>query len=221
MNAIKPTLKTEYLPIILIILAYVLGTYFYGHLPERVPSHWGLNGQVDGYSGKFFGAWFLPILLLGIYLLFLVLPYFDPKKEQYINFIKAYLGVKNLIMAFLFVLYIITALAGIGYNISISLIMPLMVGLLFIGIGYFIKDVKQNWWMGVRTPWTMESPVVWEKTNKLMAKLMMVGGVLMGLCAIPTNDALRISLFVTAIVIVAVVPIVYSYFAFRAEQKKK
>jgi len=221
MNPVKPTWKSEWLPIILIIASFALGFYFYKHLPALVPSHWNINGEIDGYSGRFFGAWFVPILSLGLYLLFLVLPYIDPKKEHYENFTTAYHGIKNLMVVFMFALYIFTALAGLGYNISIGAVMPIMVGLLFIGIGYFIKSVKQNWWMGVRTPWTMESPVVWKKTNELMGKLMVVGGVLIALCALPLNNFFRISLFVAAIVIIAVVPIVYSYFAFKAEQKKK
>lgn len=221
MNPVRPSLKSEWLPIILIVISFALGFYFYGHLPARVPSHWNINGEVDAYSGRFFGAWFVPLLTLGMYLLFLALPYIDPKKEHYVNFIKAYHGVKNLIIIFLFALYIFTALAGLGYNISIGLIMPSMIGLLFVGLGYFIKSIHQNWWMGVRTPWTMESPTVWKKTNELMAKLMMVGGIFIALGILLVNDTYKISLFVAVVIIIAVVPVVYSYFAYRAEQKKK
>jgi uncharacterized membrane protein len=221
MNPVKPTWKSEWLPLLLIIVSFGLGFYFYAHFPASVPSHWGINGEVNGHSSKAFGAFFLPILVTGLYLLFLALPYIDPKKDHYASFDKAYHGIKNIFVAFMFALYIFTGLAGLGYNIAVGSVLPIGVGLLFIGIGYFIKSVKQNWWMGVRTPWTMESPVVWQKTNALMAKLMMVGGLLIALCSLAIPNDYKIGLFVVAIIIIAIVPIVYSYFIYQAEQKDK
>lgn len=218
---VKSTIKTEWLPLVLILISLGLAVYFQAHFPARVPTHWGINGEVNGHSSKTFGAWFLPILLIGLYLLFLVLPYIDPKKEQYSKFSKAYQGIKNLILSFLFIIYVFTGLAGLGYDFPVGLILPIGVGLLFVGIGYFIKSVEQNWWVGVRTPWTLESPTVWKKTNDLMSRMMLVGGVLLAACALPINDVYKVSLFIAALVLIAVVPIVYSYFIYKAEQKKK
>lgn len=221
MNSIKPTLKSEWLPLLLILLAIGLGFYFQANFPDIIPSHWNINGQVDGYSTRFFGAWFMPILLIVIYLLFLALPKLDPKHEHYNNFSEAYHGIKNLFVVFMFALYVLIGLAGLGYNLPIGDIIPVGVGLLFIGMGHFLKSVQQNWWMGVRTPWTMESPTVWKKTNELMAKLMMIGGILIAMCVVSSNNIFKISLFVVAILLIAIVPVVYSYFAYRAEQKAK
>lgn len=90
MHPLKPTLKTEWPSLLLIILAALLGIYLQSHLPARVPSHWNLAGEVDGYSSRSFGAWFMPALAAGMYLLLLFVPYLDPKRERYGEFRKAY-----------------------------------------------------------------------------------------------------------------------------------
>ncbi|MCX6793412.1 MAG: SdpI family protein [Candidatus Falkowbacteria bacterium] len=221
MNPVKPSWKTDWLPIVLIGISIGVGSYLQVYLPNLVPSHWGFNGEVDGYSSRTFGAWFVPALMIGIYLLFLALPYFDPKKEHYANFVEAYHGLKNLMVTFFFVTYILISATGLGFDIPVGSLMPVGIGLLFIGIGYFIKSVKQNWAIGVRTPWTMESPTVWKRTNELMARLMLLGGVLLTLCAFPIEDIYKATLLIITIVVIAVVPIVYSYFIYRAEQKGK
>jgi uncharacterized membrane protein len=221
MNPVKPSWKSEWLPLILIIIACGLAFYFQAHFPARIPTHWDINGEVNGYSGRVFGAWLMPILMVGIYLLFLVLPYLDPKKDHYAHFVTAYHGIKNLIICFLFVLFLFVGAAGLGYEVPVGSFVPVGVGLLFIGIGYFIKNVEQNWAIGVRTPWTLESPTVWKKTNELMSRLMLLSGVLLALCAFPLEDIYKVYLFSAAIIIIVFVPIIYSYFAYQAEKKGK
>lgn len=221
MHPVKITWKSEWLPIVLIGISLGLASYLQTYFPPEVPVHWNIRGEIDGYAGRLFGAWFLPILSLGLYLLFLGLPYIDPKKSHYEKFEEAYHGIKNLMIVFMFVLYILVGAAGLGITVPVGNLLPIGVGLLFIGIGYYVKEVKQNWAIGVRTPWTMESPTVWKKTNELMARLMLLGGVLISMSAFPIEDIYKAGLFILAIIIIAVAPIVYSYFAYRAEQKKK
>ena len=215
-----PLLRSEWPALVLIALSIVASFYFYAHFPDRVPTHWNISGEVDGYSGKFFGAWFGPIFMIGMYLLFLLVPYFDPKHEHYAGFRDSYHGIKNLMVAFMFAVSLFVGIAGLGYNVEIGAVIPVAVGVLFAGLGYFIKSVKQNWAMGVRTPWTMESPVVWEKTNHLMAGLMMIAGVMIAITAFPFPDMFKAGLFIAAILLIVIVPIVYSYIIYQKEQKK-
>lgn len=216
----SPLVKTEWPALVLIAVSVIAAFYFYAHFPAQVPTHWNFNGEVDGYSGRAFGAWFGPVMLLGLYLLFFLVPYIDPKHGHYAGFRDSYHGIKNLIVGFMFVVYMLAGFAGLGYDIPVGGIIPILVGLLFVGLGYYIKSVKQNWAMGVRTPWTMESAVVWTKTNQLMARLMMLAGVLIAICAFPFEEMAKAVIFIAAIVMVAVVPIVYSYFAYQKEQKQ-
>lgn len=221
MNPLKPNLKTEWLPVSLIIISLGLAVYFYLNFPGHVPAHWNLRGNIDGYSSRIFGAWFPPILMAALYAILLLLPQIDPKNNRYHEFKDAYHAIKNLIVSFIFILYIFLGLAGLGYSLSFEIIMPIMVGILFLGIGYYSKEIKQNWTIGVRTPWTLESVKVWDKTNKLMAKLMMVSGVIIAAAALPVPDSLKLAFIVLPIALLVIVPLGYSYAIFQEEKNKK
>ena len=113
-NPIKPTFKTEWFSVVVIILAGLAGFYFWSRLPAQVPTHWDFAGQVNGYSSPLLAAFLLPLMMLILYLVFLVLPYLDPKKDQYASFAPVYHRFKDLIVAFLFILFMLTNLNGNG-----------------------------------------------------------------------------------------------------------
>ena len=129
---IKISWKTEIFSILVLAVSLVLGWYFYNHFPEQVVTHWNFNGEPDDYSGKFFGAFGLPLILLGIYLLFLALPYLDPKRERYTEFSGVYQIFKNLILTVMFALFVITGLYNLGHDINIGIVVPVMIGVLFV-----------------------------------------------------------------------------------------
>jgi len=183
-NPIRPSFKTETIPIIFIILALVSSFYFYANFPERVPTHWNAHGEIDGWSGKTFGAFFFPALNICVYLLMLFLPLADPKKKNYSDFKHIYHIVKGALVIFLAAIYIATSLNALGRNIPINVFVPVGIGILFIIIGYYLKEVKPNWFFGIRTPWTLSSDRVWRKTHQLGSKVFILAGVLMILASI-------------------------------------
>jgi len=220
-NPIKPKFKTEWLAILSLILAAGLSFYFYKNFPAQVPIHWNINGEVDNYGSAAFSAFFLPILMLVIYLVFLILPYLDPRRERYSEFSQAYHLVKSGVIVFMFSLFILIGLAGLGYGINISFWVPVMVGVLFMGLGLVMKQVKPNWFMGIRTPWTLSSEKVWTKTHDLAAPVMSLGGILIASTGFFSSPAIKMSLFVGAIVIIAIGLPLYSYFLYRQERTGK
>lgn len=217
-NPIKPSFKTEWFSVALIILSFAVGVYFYQNFPTQVPTHWNIQGQVDGYSSAIVGAFLLPSLALALYLMFLVLPYFDPKREEYANFASVYHRFKDLMVAFFYVLFILTGLNGLGYRIDIGFWVPILIGGLFVIIGAMMEKIKMNWFMGIRTPWTMSSETVWNKTHKLSSKVLMLAGLLIA-ATVLVPPYWKVVLFVLAIVIILVTLPVYSYILFRREQK--
>lgn len=219
-NPIKPTLKTEWLPVALIILSFLVGFYFYQHFPARVATHWDFNGEVNGYSSALVAAAIFPLLMTGMYLLFLFLPYLDPKREQYANFAATYHQFKNLLIVFIYILFIMTGLNGLGYSINIGFWTPLLVGALFAVIGVLMSKVKTNWFMGIRTPWTLSSETVWNKTHEASSKVMIVAGILMA-ATVLTPSTGKVVLFILAIAIIVITLPVYSYLLFRREEKAK
>lgn len=219
-NPIKPSFKTEWFSFSLMLISFILAVYFYQNFPAKVPSHWNINGEVDAYSGPLMGAFMVPVLMIIIYISFLLMPYLDPKKDQYIDFAPVYHKFKELILSFLFVLYFMAGLSGLGYKVNIGMYVPLMIGLMFIIMGFLFKKIKMNWFLGFRTPWTMSSEKVWSKTNKLGGQIMMISGVLMASTGFIPNT-FKIIMFIIAISLLVFVLPVYSYFLYRQEKKEQ
>ena len=219
-SPIKPSFKTEWFAWCLIIISFLTGLYFYQHFPAQVPTHWNIKGEVNGYSGPFMAAFMIPLMMIGIYFLFLVLPYFDPKKDQYAGFAGVYHKFKDLIVTFLFILYFLTGLNGIGYKINISFYAPIMVGLLFIILGTLLEKVKMNWFLGIRTPWTMSSETVWNKTHKLSSRVLIISGLLMAATVLVT-EKFKIILFILSVALIVFALPIYSYILYAQEKKLK
>ena len=219
-NPIKPTFKTEILPIILVLLAGLSSFYFYLHFPEQVPIHWNIKGEVDNYGSRTTGAFLFPAIILGMYLLFLALPYIDPKKRRYEQFRRVYHVFKTIIVFFMVVIYFIASLNALGYRIPVGLWVPVSVGLLFFIIGNYMGKIKSNWFVGIRTPWTLSSEEVWNKTHRFGGKVFILGGVLMTLMYfLPVK--LQLPLFIFIIVIILVGTVGYSYILYKNEEKQK
>ncbi|MFA6919106.1 MAG: SdpI family protein [Patescibacteria group bacterium] len=217
-NPIKPTLKSEIIPLVLIIATILLSIFFYPMLPEKMISHWDFQGQANGWMPKLFNTILFPCIITACYLLFLVMPYFDPRKERYAEFRGAYNIFKIAIIGVLFIVYLASLLANLGLPINIGKIVSLVIGLLMIILGNYMSKIKFNWFMGIRTPWTMSSEVVWNKTHR-------VGGwffILFGLCIIisPYLPVIWATIiFIGGVLLATVGSMVYSYIVYRQEQK--
>ncbi|MFZ4631625.1 MAG: SdpI family protein [Patescibacteria group bacterium] len=219
-NLRKFDYKKEIFSISLIVISLFLGVIFYKNFPAQVPSHWNINGEVDAYSGPFIAAFLLPIMMTAMYILFLVIPYLDPKKEAYMEIDSVYPKFRDLILGFLFVLYILTGLNGLGYELNIGFYIPVMVGFMFMIIGILLKKVKMNWFMGIRTPWTLSSEYVWNKTNKMGGVVFTISGFLIaGTALVPNN--FKIAFFIIAIALIIFTLPIYSYYLYVQEKKQK
>ena len=204
---------------LLVAASVVASIFFYQRFPDRVVTHWNFAGQPDGYSSKAFAAFFFPLLNVGMYGLFLLLPHLDPKRDRYQQFAKVYHVFKALIIAVMTLIYGIVGLAGLGYSIAIEKVIPAIIGILFIVMGNYMAKLKPNWFMGIRTPWTLSNEEVWNKTHRLGGKLFILMGVLMLLIGFQKNQAAWY-LFTAGVVIVALVPMIYSFILFRKLEKR-
>jgi len=220
MNPTKPTFKTEIFPLALIALSIVASFYFYAHFPAKVVTHWGFDGVPNGWSSAAFTAFFFPLFNLGMYILFLLIPYLDPKKDRYAEFAKAYHVFKGFIILLLTAVYFMMGASGLGYDVPVGKLTPVLIGLLFIIIGNYMSKFKSNWMMGVRNPWTLSSEIVWNKTHRLAGWIFILAGLAMASEAwLPLSFQLPI--FTIVIAAIVIIPNVYSYLLYRAEQKEK
>ncbi len=213
-NPIQPKLKTEILPILLIIFSIVSSLYLFQLMPEKIPVRWNFEGQVDRFGNSSSHILIINLILIGLYLLFIFLPCIDPNKKRYAEFKKIYHIFKNILLLFMAGIFFLTNLNAVGYSINISIYIPLFVGILFVIIGNYMAKIKMNWFMGIRTPWTLSSEDVWNKTHRLGGKLFMLSGVLIALTGfLPTNY--RMLIFILAIGLILIGTIGGSYFIYK------
>jgi uncharacterized membrane protein len=161
----------------LILLSFIVSIYFYPHVPDPMATHWNSRGEVDGYMPKFWGAFFMPLVITGLAILFLAIPRIDPKKENITKFRKYYDGFIILLILFMLTVHLQVLLWNTGIRISPNAVIPVGIGLLFYYIGVLMENAERNWFIGIRTPWTLSSDRVWRKTNRLGGKLFRIAGI--------------------------------------------
>ena len=200
--------------ILIIILSFVIAIYAYQTIDgDKVASHWNAKGEVNGYMSKFLGVFLFPLILIGLYLVFLVIPKIDPLKKNIEKFRKYYDIFILAIMLFMFYVFILTLLFNLGYSFNMKTMLMPTIGLLFFGIGMFMKKLKRNWFIGIRTPWTISNDEVWKKTHLLGAKLFKLLGIIIFLGIFFRKYLLW---FILVPVIISVVWLfAYSYLEYR------
>ena len=171
------TRLTSIIVLALIVTALIAGALLWNQLPEQMASHWNENDQVDGTMSKFWGVWMMPLVTLGMFGLFLLIPNIDPLKANIAKFRPTFNLFIALIVAFMLYMHGLTFVWNLGFqNFKMSAAMLPFLGILFIFIGYMLRQAKRNWFIGIRTPWTLSSDSVWDKTHQLGSILFMVSG---------------------------------------------
>ena len=213
--------KTETIILGLILIAFVLGIYFYQFyplMPEKMASHWNAKGEVNGYMSKFWGLFLIPVALSGLALLFAAIPMIDPLKANIEKFRKYYDEFIILFFIFMLSIYFHGILWNIGIEISPNTLLPVSLGILFFYVGNLLGHVKMNWFIGIRTPWTMSSEVVWDKTHKIGGKLFKIAGVIT-FAGVFFEDYVLFFMVVPVILVVSYM-FVYSYVEYRKIGKR-
>lgn len=217
-KVINISLKTEAFSIFLIVLMFGFAFCFYKLFPTSTPVHWNISGEADSWGTPFQAAFIMPIIGLGLYLLFLIIPFLDPKKERYKQFEKVYHIFKTIIILFLFLVYFSTSLSGLGYNINITRVVTIFVGIMFMVIGNYLSKIKRNWFVGIRTPWTLSSEEVWNKTHRLGSKVFVVSGFLFILTSF-IDVKFRLALLFSIIILIILTSFGYSYYLYNKQEK--
>ncbi|MFN1836195.1 SdpI family protein [Balneola sp. MJW-20] len=210
------TLKKEWPILILLTLPFIASAFIWEQVPETVPTHFNIHGEADDYGPK----WMLLIMIPGIavltYLLMVFLPSIDPKRKIE-STQKPIAGIRMVITLFFIALYAVTVLIAMGKQVDINTFVTIGIGLLFMILGNYMNSVKPNYFIGIRTPWTLEDPRVWKKTHRLGSKLWLLGGgmLILGQLLFGGNEVISSTVIGVVIVPLAVIPIVYSYILFK------
>lgn len=209
--------KSELFMLVIIIACFVIGIYLYPKMPEQMASHWNAQGKVDGYMSRFWGVFLMPFVFVGLALLFIAIPRIDPLKNNIEKFRKYYDGFIILFFIFMLLVYFQTILWNLGIEISPNLAFPILMGFLFFYIGVLLENAKRNWFIGIRTPWTLSSDKVWNKTHKLGSKMFKTAGIIALIGFLFQKYATYFILI--PVLFAAFYLIVYSYFEYQKEKK--
>jgi uncharacterized membrane protein len=208
------------LPQLLVIGAmFGVAAWAWPQVPERLPTHWDIHGEVDGWGNKFMGLLLVPLIAAGMYLLMSLLPLIDPGKANYQSFPKVYNIIRFAMVAYIASIYGATIFAAFGHAVNMTSVILPLVGVLFILLGNFLGKIRPNWFVGIRTPWTLSSQLSWDKTHRLAGWLFIGMGLLFfPVALIQTKWSLITMLVVDGAFIVWL--LVYSYVVFRNDPQR-
>ncbi|MGE5072182.1 MAG: SdpI family protein [Anaerolineae bacterium] len=203
----------------LILIAVAISAAAYNQLPVRVASHWGANDEVNGTMSRFWGAFFTPVLALAVLGLLLFVPNLDPMKANIAAFRPIFNAFIVAILVFLLYLHTLTILWNLGYqNFRMSTALLPGLGLIFIFAGLMMRQAKRNFFIGIRTPWTLSSDRVWAQTHRVGSALFIACGILALFCIFVPGPVAYIvllgPLFAATIFLV-----VYSYWLYQQETR--
>jgi uncharacterized membrane protein len=216
----KKDVKLEVLTWLVMLVPLVHLAVSWNSLPDQVPVHFNLDGEVDRWGSKYY---FLTIILgvtIVTYFFLKFLPYLDPKQKI------EYMGSKFTRLRFVLILFLASISLFLTYNalnpatFNMNLMFVLL-GVFFIVLGNYFQAIKPNYFIGIRTPWTLESENVWKKTHRIGGRLWMLAGLLLVLLAFTEDKVISRIFFIIIMTISVGIPIVYSFIESKKEQKSK
>lgn len=209
--------KIKIVILFIIFVSFVAGFYLYPYMPEKIASHWNIQGDVDGYMSKFWGLFLMPIMSLAMFFLFLLVPKIDPLKENVKKFREYFDKFILLIILFIFYIYTLTILWSFGWRFNMGQFMAPALGVLFFYAGVLIEKSKRNWFIGIRTPWTLSSETVWDKTHQLGSKLFKISGIVALFGFVLPSIAFYLVLI--PVIFSVIYSVIYSYLEYQKEKK--
>lgn len=211
----KENYKSELLAILIVALPFIYLFYNWSHLPSEVAVHWNFQGEVDRYGTKW-ELLLIPILLpLLTYLIFLLVPFIDPKDKikemgrKYHHLKIALIG----LMSLLSIVIIGTAIQGTPVNPKLLFF---LLGMLYLVLGNYFKTLRPNYFIGIRTPWTLESEEVWKRTHQWSGVLWFSAGIIILFGALILNSEIMVPFFIITTLLIVLAPFIYSYLIFKS-----
>jgi len=206
----------KWIPVLVVVAGVAVSVFMYPQLPERIPTHWNTAGQVNGYSSRIWGAWLMPLILAGTWLVMKAVPHIDPRRDNYAKFTGAYETLIIAVMLLLLAVHVLVLTSATGRPVSLERVLPAGLGLLFIVVGAVLPKVHSNWFVGIRTPWTLSSDLSWEKTQKVGGYFFMAVGALTALTAL-VAPALTFKVLFCSTLVTVVFVFAYSYMVWKSD----
>jgi uncharacterized membrane protein len=210
--------RSTFLSLGLVVLAFALVGAVYDRLPEHMPTHWNADGVVDGRMAKPWGPFVLPLTMAGVFAVLLVLPYISPRGYEIEPFRRVYGMIQFSILGFAFVMNVLVLFAGLGWAVPMNRLLLVGIGTLLVVIGNFMGKVTTNFFVGIRTPWTLAEPEVWLRTHRFSGKAIVLGGVAIAIAGL---FGAGLHFLMGGMLLTALVPITYSYLIYLRLERER
>lgn len=210
------TKTTTLLFFTLTALTVLAGVVLYPQFPDQIASHWNAAGEVDGYMDKFWGIFLFPVVMVVVFALYAVIPRIDPLKANIESFRSEYNVLWLGIGVYFAYIFGIAMAWNLGYRFDFVIAMVPAMAVLFYMIGAVLEKSKRNWFMGIRTPWTLSSDVVWDKTHRFGGKVFKLAAVL-SLVGLFVDSVVAVWLIIVPIMVASLGTVIYSYIIYRQE----
>lgn len=174
----------KWIPLILIAVAFAASAAVYDRLPDPMPTHWNLSGEADDWTPLPWAAFMLPLIMLAMLGIFHVLPLIDPRRANYAKFKGTYEILIVTITTFMLGVHLLVLASALGSGVPLERVIPIGVGALLVVIGNLLPRTRPNWFVGIRTPWTLSSDRVWERTHRFGGQLFVAAGLLVALVGV-------------------------------------
>lgn len=206
-----------------LVLMFAGAAYAWHTLPPnaQIPVHWGLDGKVDGYAGKAIGLLLLPGIMACLMALIAFISAFEPRRAHLNQSWKAIGAIWIGLSLFLAVIHGVVIWAALGHTVDASIVIVLGVGVLLCVTGNYMGKVRSNYFVGVRTPWTLSSELSWNKTNRLGGKLLAATGVIAIIAGFTSGIAVTLAVVLTSVVCSAAITVAYSYRIWKSDPDKR
>jgi len=210
--------KSEWFLLIMAVVFFATGTAFYPQLPAQVASHWNAAGEVNGYLPRAWGAFLFPVIFLIIVALLLAIPRIDPRRENIAKFRRYFDYFLVVFSLVLYYFYLLTLFLNIGYSFNLTAAIIPPIAALFYIIGMLLPHTEPNWFIGIRTPWTISSDAVWRKTHRVGGWAFKMSAIL-GLIGIFFPAPAALWFLIIPILVSAIGLVIYSYILYEWERK--
>jgi uncharacterized membrane protein len=211
--------RSEWPHLVLLAGMFALAASSWSTAPDRIPVHWGLSGAPDRFGGRFEGLLAIPLFAAALYLLMLFLPRVDPGRANYEAFAHAYATFRLALVALMAVLYGAIQLWLHGHPVAIETLVPLAIGAFFVVLGNLLGKVRPNWFIGIRTPWTLSSKLAWTRTHRAGGWVFIAIGLMM-MATVPVRAEWAIWVMAIAGGGAVLGLVVYSYLVWRRDPEK-
>ena len=202
--------------ILLTVVSLLLSLTVFSSLPEQIPAHWNVHGTVDRFAPKL-TVFIFPGIIFLITILFQFMRRTDPNSDNYDKFQREYHRYTFVIGLVFFAVQIMTIAAAFRMDFNVNLIFCLGIGSLFIFIGNLLPKTKHNYFIGIRTTWTLADEQNWFRTHRIAGKIWVLGGLIVALTAL-APESFQVPVFLTVLAVMVVTPFVYSYTEFRKKR---